>query len=115
MVRKVAGKKLNHISRQMARQGILTVALIRNIPVAPFSLVNLIAGASHIKLKDYLLGTAAGMLPGILVITLFADRLLHTIQHPGWVNGLVAAALAVLMIAGNIWVTKRLSGKGGKK
>ena len=115
MVRKVAGKKLNHISRQMARQGILTVALIRNIPVAPFSLVNLIAGASHIKLKDYLLGTAAGMLPGILVITLFADRLLHTIQDPGWVNGLIAAALAVVMIAGNVWVTKRLSGKGEKK
>jgi phosphatidylserine/phosphatidylglycerophosphate/cardiolipin synthase-like enzyme/uncharacterized membrane protein YdjX (TVP38/TMEM64 family) len=115
MVRKVAGKKLNHISRQMARQGILTVALIRNIPVAPFSLVNLIAGASHIRLKDYLLGTAAGMLPGILVITIFADRLLHTIQHPGWVNGLIAAALAVVMIAGNIWVTKRLSDKGGKK
>jgi phosphatidylserine/phosphatidylglycerophosphate/cardiolipin synthase-like enzyme/uncharacterized membrane protein YdjX (TVP38/TMEM64 family) len=111
MVRKVAGKKLNHISRQMARQGILTVALIRNIPVAPFSLVNLIAGASHINLKDYLLGTVAGMLPGILVITIFADRLLYTIQHPGWVNGLIAAALAVVMIAGNIWVTKRLSGK----
>ena len=115
MVRKVAGKKLNRISRQMARQGILTVALIRNIPVAPFSLVNLIAGASHIRLKDYLLGTAAGMLPGILVITIFADRLLHTIQNPGWVNGLIAAVLAVVMIAGNIWVTKRLSGKGGKK
>jgi uncharacterized membrane protein YdjX (TVP38/TMEM64 family) len=114
-VRKVAGNKLNHISRQMAKKGILTVALIRNIPVAPFSLVNLIAGASHIRLKDYLLGTAAGMLPGILVITIFADRLLHTIQHPGWVNGLIAAALAVVMIAGNIWVTKRLSGKGGKK
>jgi Flp pilus assembly pilin Flp len=27
------------------------------------------------------------------------------------VNGLIAAALAVVMIAGNIWVTKRLSGK----
>ncbi|MDT8380350.1 MAG: VTT domain-containing protein [Desulfotignum sp.] len=115
MVRKVAGKKLNHISRQMAKKGILTVALIRNIPVAPFSIVNLIAGASHIRLKDYLLGTAAGMLPGILVITIFADRLLHTIQHPGWVNGLIAAALAIVMIAGNIWITKRLSGKGGKK
>ncbi|HKJ98459.1 MAG TPA: VTT domain-containing protein [Desulfotignum sp.] len=115
MVRKVAGKKLNHVSQQMAKQGILTVAVIRNIPVAPFSLVNLIAGASHIRLKDYLLGTAAGMLPGILVITVFADRLLHTIQHPGWVNGLIAAALAVVMIAGNMWITRRLSGNGEKK
>jgi len=50
----------------MAKQGILTVAMIRNIPVAPFTIVNLIAGASHIRLKDYLIGTALGMLPGRL-------------------------------------------------
>ncbi len=109
MVRKVAGKKLNHISRQMAKKGILTVAVIRNIPVAPFTIINLIAGASHIRLKDYLLGTALGMTPGILAITIFADRLLHTIMHPDWINALIAAALAAALVAGNLWVTKRLS------
>ncbi len=115
MVRKVAGKKLNHISRQMAKKGILTVAVIRNIPVAPFTMINLIAGASHIRLKDYLMGTALGMTPGILAITIFADRLLHTITHPDWINALIAAALAVALVAGNLWVTKRLSGIQKKK
>jgi phospholipase D1/2 len=109
MVRKVAGEKLNHISRQMAKKGILTVAVIRNIPVAPFTMINLIAGASHIRLKDYLLGTALGMTPGILAITIFADRILHTIMHPDWINALIAAALAAALVAGNLWVTKRLS------
>jgi uncharacterized membrane protein YdjX (TVP38/TMEM64 family) len=109
MVRKVAGKKLNHISRQMAKKGILTVAVIRNIPVAPFTIINLIAGASHIRLKDYLLGTVLGMTPGILAITIFADRLLHTIMHPDWINVLIAAAVAAALVAGNLWVTKRLS------
>ncbi|MFO8083590.1 MAG: VTT domain-containing protein [Desulfobacterales bacterium] len=107
-VRKLAGKRLNRISQQMAKQGILTIAIIRNIPVAPFTIVNLIAGASHIKLKDYLLGTAIGMLPGILAVTIFADRLLHTIKNPDWINGLIAAAVAIALIAGNLWVTKRL-------
>ncbi|MBN2033276.1 MAG: VTT domain-containing protein [Deltaproteobacteria bacterium] len=110
MVRKLAGKRLNRLSRQMAKQGVLTVAIIRNIPVAPFTIVNLIAGASHIRLKDYLIGTALGMLPGILAVTLFADRLLHTIKNPGWINGSIAAVIAIALIVGNLWLTKRLSG-----
>jgi phosphatidylserine/phosphatidylglycerophosphate/cardiolipin synthase-like enzyme/uncharacterized membrane protein YdjX (TVP38/TMEM64 family) len=110
-VRKLAGRKLNHLSRQMAKQGILTVAIVRNIPVAPFTIVNMLAGASHIKLKDYLVGTAIGMLPGILVITIFADRLLHTIQKPGWINALIAAAIAAVMIFGSWWTKKRLAGR----
>jgi phospholipase D1/2 len=108
-VRKLAGQRLNRLSRQMAKQGILTVAIIRNIPVAPFTIVNMIAGASHIRLKDYLIGTAIGMLPGILIITVFADRLLHTIQNPGWINAVIAAVLATVMIFGSWWIKKRLT------
>jgi phospholipase D1/2 len=111
MVRKLIGQKLNRLSCQMAKKGILTVVIIRNIPLAPFTIVNMIAGASHIKLKDYLIGTALGMLPGILVITLFADRLLHSVQNPGWINSLIVAALAAAMIFGSWWIKKRLSGR----
>ena len=114
-IRKLAGQRLNRLSRQMAKQGILTVAIIRNIPVAPFTIVNMIAGASHIGLKDYLIGTAVGMLPGILVITVFADRLLHTIQNPEWINALIAAALAAILILGSWWIKKRLAGAGRRK
>jgi phosphatidylserine/phosphatidylglycerophosphate/cardiolipin synthase-like enzyme/uncharacterized membrane protein YdjX (TVP38/TMEM64 family) len=108
-IRKFAGQRLNRLSRQMAKQGILTVAVIRNIPIAPFTIVNIIAGASHIRLKDYLIGTAVGMLPGILAITIFADRLLHAIQNPDWINALVAAGLATALILGSWWAKKRLA------
>ncbi len=110
-VRKLAGRRLNRLSRQMAQRGILTVAIIRNIPVAPFTVVNMVAGASHIRLKDYLIGTAIGMLPGILAITIFADRLLQTIKNPGWGNALLAAALAVVLILSGRWLKKRLAGR----
>jgi phospholipase D1/2 len=71
--------------------------------------VNMIAGASHIKVKDFMIGTALGMLPGILVITLFADRLLQAINKPGWINALIAAALAAALIFGSWWIKKRLA------
>jgi phosphatidylserine/phosphatidylglycerophosphate/cardiolipin synthase-like enzyme/uncharacterized membrane protein YdjX (TVP38/TMEM64 family) len=110
MVRKMVGQRLNRLSRQMAKQGILSVAMIRNMPVAPFAIVNIIAGASHIKLKDYLIGTALGMLPGIVAITIFVDRILHTIKNPGWINALIIVFLATLMILGGWWTKKRLTG-----
>jgi uncharacterized membrane protein YdjX (TVP38/TMEM64 family) len=114
-IRKLGGRRLNRLSRQMAQRGVLSVAIIRNIPAAPFTIVNMIAGASHIKLKDYMIGTAIGMLPGILAITIFADRLLHTIQNPGWVNALFAAMLALVLIGGSWWMKKRLAGSRSKR
>ena len=52
LVRRFAGQRVGAISRAFGRRGILTVALIRQIPIAPFSLVNLVAGASHIRLRE---------------------------------------------------------------
>jgi uncharacterized membrane protein YdjX (TVP38/TMEM64 family) len=108
-VRKLAGQRLNRLSRQMAEQGIWAMAVVRNIPVAPFSIVNLIAGASHIRLRDFLIGTGLGMLPGILVITLFADRLLQSFKNPNWINTAVVSGLALVLILGSWWAKKRLS------
>jgi uncharacterized membrane protein YdjX (TVP38/TMEM64 family) len=34
------------------------------VPLAPFTVVNVVAGASQIRLTDYLAGTALGMLRG---------------------------------------------------
>jgi phospholipase D1/2 len=48
---------------------VLAVAAIRLVPIAPFTLVNLIAGASKIRFADYLLGTVIGMAPGLVLMS----------------------------------------------
>jgi phospholipase D1/2 len=105
-VRKLAGSRLNRLSKRLARQGVLTVAVVRNIPVAPFAVVNMVAGASHIGLKDFLLGTALGMLPGIVAITVFADRVVAALKHPDWTNIAVAAGIALVLALGG-WLTQK--------
>jgi uncharacterized membrane protein YdjX (TVP38/TMEM64 family) len=52
----------------------------------------MVAGASHIRWRDYLIGTAIGMLPGILLTTTFADHLVMAIRQPS------AQTLGVLLI-----------------
>ncbi len=114
-IRKLSGKRTARLSRRLADNGIIAVAIIRNLPVAPFTIVNMIAGASHIKLKDFLVGTAIGMLPGILGVVVFSDRLLNAVRNPGWFNVSIAAGVAVLIGLGSWWIHRRLSKKTEKR
>ena len=83
-VRQLAGNWLNRLSRRLGERGVVTVILLRIVPVAPFTVVNLVAGASHIRFRDFLLGTMIGLLPGILALGAFVDGILRTLQQPGW-------------------------------
>lgn len=83
MVRQLAGEKLNSISQTLARNGLLTIIAVRIIPVAPFSIINLVAGASHINFRDYVTGTLLGMTPGMLAVIIIADQVHSAISDPG--------------------------------
>jgi uncharacterized membrane protein YdjX (TVP38/TMEM64 family) len=52
------------------------------LPIAPFTFINLAAGASHVKFADFLAGTFLGMAPGILVITLLGNQLGRVLSDP---------------------------------
>ena len=73
-IRRMLGERVNTLSKRVAKQGILTMAIIRNLPIAPFTLVNIVAGASHVRFKDYLIGTFIGMIPGTVALTTLSDR-----------------------------------------
>ena len=47
--------------------GFIAVAIVRIVPIAPYSVVGFMAGAARIHRGDYLIGTALGMLPGTLL------------------------------------------------
>ncbi len=81
-VREIAGNKLNRISKLIAKKGLLTIIFVRMLPIAPFSIVNIVAGASRIRFLDFILGTAIGMLPGLLGMTLFGNSLKSAIKRP---------------------------------
>lgn len=71
VLERMAGERVNLISRRLSKRGVLTIIVVRMVPIAPFAIVNMITGASHISLRDVLLGTSIGMTPGTLVIMVF--------------------------------------------
>lgn len=74
---RILGARLVRLSRLIALRGVAAVTVIRLLPIAPFTLVNLAAGAGHVTYRDFMVGTVLGMIPGIgaFAILLFELRL----------------------------------------
>ena len=105
-VRRLAGRRLNELSRRLARRGLLAVVLIRIVPVAPFSMINVVAGASHIGWRDFILGTAVGLAPGIVLTSAFVDRALAAMLHPSPATFALFGG-AVGLVVGMAWFVRR--------
>ncbi|HUF86264.1 MAG TPA: VTT domain-containing protein [Thermohalobaculum sp.] len=102
-LRRLAGRRLDRISRQLARRSILAMTVVRLLPVAPFTLINLAAGAWHIRFRDFAAGTVLGMAPGIVAITLFSGQLGQLMRAPSAANAAILAGLLLLIAAVAAW------------
>jgi phospholipase D1/2 len=114
-VRRYLGGRVNRLSRRIAKRGILAMAIIRILPVAPFTVVNVIAGASHIGLRDYMLGTILGMSPGIVLTVTFVHHLAQAIRHPSVETFAILAAVAALLIGTAVGLQKLFDRHGAAR
>lgn len=107
-VRQLAGRRINQISRQLAKRGLLTMLVVRIVPVAPFTIINLVAGASHIRFRDFVAGTMLGMTPGILGITLLTDRVQASLRSPDWQTLLTLLIVAAIVFVAGYLLSRKL-------
>lgn len=97
---RLAGPRINMLSQRMARRGLVAVILVRLVPVAPFAVINMVAGASHIRLRDLLLGTAIGIAPGLLAMMVFVDQITAALRAPTPLTFALLGGSALLIVAG---------------
>jgi phosphatidylserine/phosphatidylglycerophosphate/cardiolipin synthase-like enzyme/uncharacterized membrane protein YdjX (TVP38/TMEM64 family) len=106
-VRRLAGSRLNGITRKLAREGVLSIAILRLVPIAPFSIVNAVAGASRVPLRHFLLGTLIGTAPLIALAVAFVDRVKAALADPGPANYAGLATIAAFIVAGALFIWRR--------
>ena len=110
-VRRFAGSLFNRLNKKLSESGWMAIIIFRIVPVAPFSVINLIAGVSEIRLKDFAIGTFVGMLPGMMAITLLADRISSSLRQPDLLNFTVLAITLVLVGGGLVglrrWIKRK--------
>ena len=87
-----------------------SLAGLRLIPVAPFAIVNLLAGTAHVPLRPFLLGTLLAMGPGIVLICYSVDRARAAFAgeplFDPWVLAVIIGA-GVALIGMRIWQKRR--------
>jgi uncharacterized membrane protein YdjX (TVP38/TMEM64 family) len=107
-LQRLSTPRLERLCRRLARRGVLAVAAIRLLPIAPFTMVNLVLGAARIKPRHFTIGTAIGLAPGLLALSIFGDRLGQAIRRPDTLNFLILGLVAVAVILGGVWLVRRV-------
>jgi phospholipase D1/2 len=106
-VERFAGVEVQRMMEVLRRRGLFAMTALRLVPLAPFSVEGVMAGAIRIKLWHYTLGTALGMLPGTLAATVFSDQLKNAVgEDADRVNWWLLALVGALLVGG-AWFVRR--------
>lgn len=106
MVRRMAGARLERILQVLRRRGLLAMTALRLVPLAPFAVEGVVAGAIRMRFWEFMLGTALGILPGTLTSTIFGDQLQAWMEDPGRINYWLIA-FALFLLGGATWFVRR--------
>lgn len=99
-VKRLAGSRVNRLSQTLASRGIIAIITVRIIPVAPFSVINVIAGVSDIRFRDFAIGNLIGLIPSVIVIGLLADRMVASLREPTLTQIIILIAIAAAALSG---------------
>jgi phosphatidylserine/phosphatidylglycerophosphate/cardiolipin synthase-like enzyme len=110
-VRKIAGKWIHDLNTRMKTGSVLIVAALRLVPVAPFTVVNLVAGSLRVSAPIFGAGTLLGLVPGTAAVILVTGQVTRMIANPepGTIllgAGVILAVLAIITLA--TWWARRL-------
>jgi uncharacterized membrane protein YdjX (TVP38/TMEM64 family) len=108
-VRRLAGPKLDRMVDVLKKHGLLAMTLLRLVPIAPFAVEGIVAGAVRLKLWHLAAGTAIGLLPGTLATTIFGDQIETAVSGGNvnwWIIGGCVAALGLGIVVVKRWFQK---------
>ncbi|MFC6197090.1 TVP38/TMEM64 family protein [Ponticaulis profundi] len=108
LVKRYGGESIQRLSRFMGRNDFLASAVVRNVPTAPFIVVNMAFGASEARFLHYAAGVAVGIIPKTLLMALFGQAVAQSLAgNPLFAFGALAA-MVVLWIALMLFARTRI-------
>src|SRR5690606_506239 len=109
-VRRVGGRIVTRMARVLRERGLIAVTALRLVPLAPYAVEGIVAGAIRLRLRDFMLGTAIGICPGVFTATMLGDQLHAALEDPSAMNYWLLGGLVLLLACGTWgvrrWLTK---------
>lgn len=111
-----AARRLDMARRTFAENGVIASLLVRFVPIAPFSVVNAMAGALGVRWGEFLLGSGLGICPKIAITLLFGGSLRDVVQTHSlgslYIVASTIASMVVFAIVGQV-IFRRMQKRGG--
>lgn len=98
---------LDRITQMLKKSGVLGIATLRLLPVAPYGVVNLAAGAAHVRALPFAFGTLLGLLPGNLLMTAFGHQLRQVLRNPSKAQIAIMVGVVLVAAAGALWARSK--------
>ena len=108
-VRRLAGGRLNRLTTVLRKRGLLALTCVRLVPLGPFAVQNVVAGAVRVRFLHFLIATFIGMLPGTLATTIFGDQLRGAALGSRRIDGTLLLIVAAALLAGALLVRRLLT------
>ncbi|MBA3508528.1 MAG: TVP38/TMEM64 family protein [Thermoleophilaceae bacterium] len=104
-VERIAGRRIGALDTWLERRGLLAVLYVRLFPLFPFNALNYAAGVTALSTRDYVIGTAVGIVPGTFAYAALGSSL----DDPTSPEFLAALGLVVLLAVLAPFLNRRLS------
>jgi len=105
------GKTVGRLTRFVGQNAFYASFMIRNVPSAPFIVVNMAFGAARASFPGFLAGCALGVLPKTALVAFFGGSFMTAVSGDGVWTSLILAGVAVvfvgLMLGVREWVKRR--------
>jgi uncharacterized membrane protein YdjX (TVP38/TMEM64 family) len=103
-VERFTGVRVARVDAALARRGVVAVLVSRLIPVLPFTGINYAAGLTALRSRDFLLGTAIGVVPGTVAYVAVGA---YGTSPTSWPFVVAVGALLALSLGGTWWAARR--------
>jgi uncharacterized membrane protein YdjX (TVP38/TMEM64 family) len=116
-VQNALGPRLEATRAALIRRGLVTTAIVRAIPMSPFAMVSLLAGASDIRFLDYFIGTVIGIMVPVAVMTVVTEQASRLLTEPSALQLVVLVGVIALWVAvafgAQVLLERIAKGRGG--
>ncbi|VXA90348.1 TVP38/TMEM64 family protein [Brevundimonas sp. G8] len=110
------GRTVGRLTRFVGKNAFYASFMIRNVPSAPFIIVNMAFGAARASFPGFLAGCALGVLPKTALVAFFGGSFMTAVSGDGiWTSAIlagVALAWLVLMLVVREMVKRRETARG---
>jgi len=110
VLRRYGGDAVNRISKFVGKTGFWSSLAVRIVPSAPFIVINLAAGASHMSYRAFVFGTGIGIVPKTAFVAFAGGSVVALANTGNVVVALALAAAAGVWLIAVLWARKAMRG-----